>query len=190
MLDAFLQHGVKGDLAAWSSAGHSLWLKRKVAWSDHEHSLTYHPSSTLNVNDVFCSLETINTFFLSKLLYNRFINLLRRIENLFLKLTQCSIWSNCGYLGSFQDGMHVWLSGTHCIIYWRKNNQVILSQAWGSCVFLFVFFFLMRVDFVEGLFGCYYCFQGVCLLGFCFIFHLHDIFLGNLFQVRCTGGPC
>lgn len=49
-------------------------------------------------------------------------------------------------------------------------------------------YFFMRVDFLEGWFGCY-CFQGFCLSGLCLIFHLHDIFLGNLFQAWHRDGP-
>ena len=43
------------------------------------------------------------------------------------------------------------------------------------CFFLVFFFFFMRVEFLEGLFGGY-CFQAVCLLGFCSIFHFMIFF--------------
>lgn len=104
----------------------------------------------------------------------------------FLKLTQSSIWSNCGYLGSFgMESVFDWVD--HIALYTEeKTVKVISSRAWVP-VFS-VFHFLMRVDFLRGLFGCY-CFQGVCLLGFCLIFHLHDIFWELCFRWNARVGP-
>ena len=108
--------------------------------------------------------------------------------------------------GSFKKKLTLWVETgvtavsykvfgmDECLIQWnllhyvlKENNasHLVSSLRFLCVVYIYIF---MRVDFLEGLFGCY-CFQGFCLSGLRLIFHLHDISLGNLLQAWRRDGP-